>query len=132
MTAPSQGNRMLLRYRGGEGMLAWAFHRISGVAVWAFVILHVIDIYLVGGNPEAYDELLAIYASPIGRVLETLLGAALLYHALNGLRIIVMDFWPALTRFHRQLWYLVWVVFVAIGLPVAWIILKPIWEGVPA
>ena len=123
---------MLLRYRGGEGMLAWAFHRISGVAVWAFVILHVIDIYLVGGNPEAYDELLAIYASPIGRVLETLLGAALLYHALNGLRIIVMDFWPALTRFHRQLWYLVWVVFVAIGLPVAWIILKPIWEGVPA
>lgn len=123
---------MLLRYRGGEGMFAWAFHRISGVAVWAFVILHVIDIYLVGGNPEAYDELLAIYASPIGRVLETLLGAALLYHALNGLRIIVMDFWPTLTRFHRQLWYIVWVVFVAVGLPVAWIILKPIWEGVPA
>ena len=33
-------------------MLAWAFHRISGIAVWAFVILHVIDIYLVGGNPD--------------------------------------------------------------------------------
>ena len=131
MSNQAGGGRMLLRYRGGEGMLAWAFHRISGVAVWAFVILHVIDIYLVGGNPEAYDELLAIYASPIGRVLEALLGAALLYHALNGLRIIVMDFWPALTRFHRQLWYLVWIIFVAIGLPVAWVILKPIWEGAP-
>jgi succinate dehydrogenase / fumarate reductase cytochrome b subunit len=123
---------MLLRYRGGEGMLAWAFHRISGVAIWAFVVLHVIDIYLVGGDPKAYNELLAIYASPIGRVGETLLGAGLLYHALNGVRIIVMDFWPPLTRFHRQLWYANWIIFAAVGLPVAWIILSPIWLGRPA
>ena len=41
-----------------------------------------------------------------------LLGAALLYHALNGLRIVIMDFWPALTRYHRQLWCVNWVVFV--------------------
>jgi len=112
-------------------MLAWAFHRISGVAIWAFVILHVIDIYLVGGNPEAYDEILKVYASPIGRVGEMLLGAALLYHALNGLRTIVMDFWRRLTRSPRQFWYASWVVFVAVGLPVAYIILKPIWETAP-
>ncbi len=117
---------MLLRYRGTEGMLAWAFHRISGVAIWLFVVLHVVDIYLVGGNPEAYNEILAIYASPPGRVGEVLLGAALLYHALNGLRIILMDFWPALTRYHRQLWYASWVIFAAVGLPGAFIILRPI------
>lgn len=119
---------MLLRYRGSEGMLAWAFHRISGVAIWAFVVLHVVDIYLVGGNPDAYNEILKIYASPPGRVAETLLGAALLYHALNGLRIIIMDFWPVFTRFHRQLWYLNWAVFTIVGLPVAVVILKPIFE----
>src|SRR5574337_962871 len=83
----SMGGSMLLRYRGSEGMLAWAFHRISGVAVWAFVVLHVVDIYLVGGNPGAYNELLKVYASLPGRIMEVLLGAALLYHALNGLRI---------------------------------------------
>ena len=44
---------MLLRYRGSEGMLAWAFHRISGVAIWAFILLHVLDIWLVGVNPDA-------------------------------------------------------------------------------
>jgi succinate dehydrogenase / fumarate reductase cytochrome b subunit len=121
---------MLLRYRGREGMVAWAFHRIAGVGIWAFVVLHVIDIYLVGGNPEAYDELLSIYASPIGRVGETLLGAALLYHALNGLRIIVMDFWPPLARFHRQIWYLNWAVFFVVGIPVAYQILAPIF-GLP-
>ena len=109
-------------------MAAWAFHRISGIGVWLFIILHVLDIWLIGANPEAYDFLGQIYSSPPGRVAETLLGAALFYHALNGMRIVVMDFWPALTAYHRQLWRIVWIVFFAIGLPGAYIILKPIWE----
>jgi succinate dehydrogenase / fumarate reductase cytochrome b subunit len=117
---------MLFRYRGSEGMLAWAFHRISGVAIWLFVLLHVLDIWLVGVNPTLYDDVLTFYASPIGRILEVLLGAALLYHALNGLRIIVMDFWPAMTSYHRQMWYAGWVIFIVVGIPGAIIILKPI------
>ncbi len=116
---------MLLRYRGSEGMLAWAFHRVSGVAIWAFILLHVLDIWLVGVNSELYDEVLAIYASPFGRVMESLLGAALLYHALNGLRIIIMDFWPSMTRYHKQLWYMSWVLFVVIGLPILIQIMTP-------
>ena len=117
---------MLFRYRGGEGMLAWAFHRVSGIAIWAFIILHVVDIYLVGGDPKAYDDILAIYASPIGRVGEVLLGAALLYHALNGLRILIIDLWPAMTKYHRALWYASWVIFVAVFIPGALIILMPV------
>ena len=117
---------MLLRYRGSEGMLAWAFHRISGVGIWVFVVFHVIDIYLVGGNPAAYNEILKVYASLPGRLAEVLLGAALFYHALNGLRIIVMDFWPAMTVYHRQLWYLNWLIFLAVGLPGAFLIMKPV------
>jgi succinate dehydrogenase / fumarate reductase cytochrome b subunit len=114
----------MFRYRGREGMLAWAFHRISGVAIWSFVVLHVIDIYLVGAAPEAYDTLLVIYATPPGIVLEWLLGAAVLYHALNGLRITIIDFWPRLSRYHRALWYANWVIFAAIGIPVTLVILR--------
>ena len=119
------------RYRGGEGMLAWAFHRISGLAIWVFILLHVFDIWLASVNPVLYDELLVVYASAPGRVGEALLGAALLFHALNGLRIIIIDFWPALSRYHRLIWRLNWIVFFLVGLPVAWVILKPIWEGRP-
>lgn len=125
---------LLLRYRGREGMVAWAFHRISGVGILAFVILHVIDIYLVGGDPALYDELLSFYASPAGRLLEVLLGAALLYHALNGLRIIIIDLWPAMTAYHRHIWWASWLLFVAIGIPGAVIILRPLWAdllGIP-
>ena len=122
---------MLLRYRGSEGMLAWAFHRISGVAIWLFILLHVLDIWLAGVNPQLYDDVLQVYASPIGRVFETLLGAALLYHALNGLRIIVMDFWPSMTRYHKQLWYLNWALFVVIGVPIALQIMAPAFGFAP-
>ncbi len=88
-----------LRYRGTEGMLAWAFHRISGVAIWAFVLLHVFDIYLVRRQPQGlrrHPQVLRQPARPDRA--RSLLGAALLYHALNGLRIIIMDFWPATDR----------------------------------
>ena len=117
----------LLRYRGREGMLAWAFHRISGIGIFAFVVLHVVDIYLVGGNPALYDEVLAFYASVPGRILETVLGAALLYHALNGLRIIIIDLWPAMTVYHRALWWATWVIFIGVGVPGALIIMRPVW-----
>ena len=117
----------LLRYRGREGMLAWAFHRISGVGIFAFVVLHVVDIYLIGQDEELYNELLAFYASVPGRLLEVVLGAALLYHALNGLRIIVIDLWPSMTVYHRVLWWGSWVIFIVVGVPGALIIMRPVW-----
>ncbi|HSW41249.1 MAG TPA: succinate dehydrogenase, cytochrome b556 subunit [Patescibacteria group bacterium] len=117
-----------VQYRGGSGMLAWAFHRISGVAVWLFILFHIFSIWLAGANPELYDQVHKVYATPVGRVGELLLGAALLYHALNGLRIIVMDFWPAMTVYHRQLWVAVWIVFFVVGTPVALILVGRIVE----
>jgi succinate dehydrogenase / fumarate reductase cytochrome b subunit len=116
---------MLLRYRGSEGMVAWAFHRISGIGIFAFVLLHVFDIFLAGADPKAYDDLLTFYASTPGRIMEVLLGAALLYHALNGCRILAMDFWPRLTAYHKQIWYANWVIFLGVGLPGAFIIMRP-------
>ena len=115
---------MLVRYRGGEGMLAWAFHRISGVAIWLFVILHVIDIFLVGAAPGTYNSLLFIYATPPGIVMEWLLGAAVLYHALNGLRIIAVDFWKRGPRLQRQLLWVIVAVWVVVMVPGAFFMLK--------
>lgn len=119
---------LMATYRGRTGTWAWLFHRLSGIGVWLFIILHVIDIFLVGADPRAYDELLHFYASVPGRIMETLLGAALLYHALNGMRIIIIDLFPRMTAYHRQLWWATWIIFVPVGLIGAAIILRPIWS----
>ena len=120
----------ILRYRGREGMYAWAFHRISGVGIFAFLLLHVLDIYLAGANPQLYNDVLQFYASIPGRLMEVLLGAALLYHALNGLRIVIIDLWPAMTVYHRQLWYGTWIIFIGVGVPGGLIILRPVWLAI--
>ena len=82
---------MLFRYRGSEGMVAWAFHRISGIGIFAFVLLHVFDIFLAGANPNAYDDLLKFYASTPGRMMEVLIGAALLAMAQGPLVAFVCE-----------------------------------------
>ena len=80
---------MLLRTAAAKGCLGLAVpphqrHRRSGSSSSSTSSTSTSS----GGNPHAYDDLLAFYASPVGRVMEVLLGAALLYHALNGLRIL--------------------------------------------
>ena len=37
-----------------------------------------------------------------------------------------MDFWPRLTAYHKQIWYTNWAIFIGVGLPAAFVILKPI------
>ena len=80
-------------YRGREGMWSWVAHRISGVLIFLFLFAHVLDTALVRVSPEAYNSVMAAYKNPIVGLGEAGLVAAVIFHALNGLRIIAVDFW---------------------------------------
>ena len=115
-------------YRGGAGQWAWWAHRISGAGVLLFLLIHIIDIFLVLFGPELFYKLLILYTHPVFRVAEVGLVAAVLFHALNGIRIAVMDFYPQLhtPQRHQQLVYAVGVVFVLLFLPGAYLMLEPL------
>ena len=81
-------------YKGHEGQYSWLFHRVTGVAIILFLFAHVVDTALVGWGPEAYNRVVSVYHNPFIRLLELGLVAAVIYHALNGLRIMVIDFFP--------------------------------------
>src|SRR6478735_7417142 len=72
-------------YRGREGMWSWVAHRVTGVLVFFFLFVHVLDTALVRVSPEDYDKVVATYKTPIVGLLEYGLVAAILFHALNGL-----------------------------------------------
>ncbi len=114
-----------LVYRGREGQWAYLVHRVAGIGVLAFLALHIFDIYLLGFGPEVFNALLFLYKGPIARVLEVFLLFGLLFHALNGLRIIVQDFFPPLMRHHKRLFYSEVVIFTIIFLPGATMMLNP-------
>ncbi len=115
-------------YRGGEGQLSFILHRITGVGILVFLFGHVADTFLVGFGPDLYNHAMAIYRLPVIRVLEVLLAAAVLYHALNGLRIIIIDFWPAASRYQRAMFYAVGVVFLALFIPAAITMIRPLFH----
>ncbi len=106
-----------LRYKGHEGHWAWILHRASGIGVFAFLALHIFDIYLVGFGPEPFNTLAVIYHHPISRIGHIFLFFGVLFHAVNGIRIVIMDFWPSLWKYQRQSIWIVTVIFLALFIP---------------
>ena len=115
----------VLRYRGGEGQWAWAIHRVAGLGVLAFLALHIADIFVAAFGPGLFNELLFLYKGPVARVGEILLAFGLLYHAINGLRIIAADFVPSLAslRTARTLFYAQIVIFLALFIPASYMMM---------
>lgn len=83
-----------LRYRGKIGQWSWALHRIAGLGTLLFLFLHVIDTSWAVFYPELYKEAIRQYQSPIFTVGEFALVACVVYHALNGFRIVIFDWRP--------------------------------------
>ncbi|MEY4436765.1 MAG: hypothetical protein RL100_229 [Actinomycetota bacterium] len=94
-------------YRGKVGMWSWVLHRITGVAIFFFLLVHVLDTALVRLSPEAYNAVINTYKTPLIGVAELGLVAAILYHALNGLRVILIDFWRKGVKYQNVMWWVV-------------------------
>lgn len=116
-------------YRGGQGMWTWVLHRITGVSVFFFLLVHVLDTALVRVSPEAYDLVIATYKTPIVNVLEVGLVGAVLYHALNGLRVILVDFWAKGPRYQRQMTWAIATVWLVLMIPGTFFMMKHTFEA---
>ncbi|MFV0434957.1 MAG: succinate dehydrogenase, cytochrome b556 subunit [Leucobacter sp.] len=107
-------------YRGGEGMWSWVLHRITGVAIFFFLLVHVLDTALIRVSPEAYNAVMSTYKTPIMGLGEAALVAAIVFHAYNGIRIILVDYWRKGAHYQRTLFWIVivlWVITMAGFLP---------------
>jgi succinate dehydrogenase / fumarate reductase cytochrome b subunit len=111
-------------YRGGPGMLAWALHRITGLAVLLFLFLHIIETFLLTLGPAAYNSTLNIYKQLWFKPLEFLLVAAVIYHALNGIVVLILDAWPAATRYHRSMLWVGAAAYVVLVVPAGFLIMR--------
>ncbi|RME44270.1 MAG: succinate dehydrogenase, cytochrome b556 subunit [Chloroflexi bacterium] len=103
-----------ITYRGREGHYAFILHRVAGLGVLLFLALHIFDIFLVAFGEETFNDFLTLYTHPLARLLEVALIFGVVYHAFNGLRIILIDFWPALTVHERRMWWVVLVVSIVL------------------
>ncbi len=127
-----QSDKMLTRgsvYRGKTGMWAFALHRITGFLVFMFLLLHIVDVALVGISPELYERVHALYGNILLRLFEVGLLAALVFHAFNGLRIVLVDFFDAAVNYQKQLAFTVAGITAVLTIFGAVVILWPFFTG---
>ncbi len=94
-------------YRGKTGMWSWVLHRITGIAIFFFLMVHTLDTALVRINPEGYNAVMSTYRTPIIGLAEIGLVAAILFHAFNGVRVILIDFWRKGAKYQNVMFWVV-------------------------
>ncbi|HEX04151.1 MAG TPA: succinate dehydrogenase, cytochrome b556 subunit, partial [Bacteroidetes bacterium] len=87
--------RGYFHYRWQTGQIAWLLHRLTGLALVLYVSLHVWVISSLQLGEGTFSATMAYVASPLFRFLEVGLLFCVIYHALNGLRLIAIDFFGA-------------------------------------
>jgi succinate dehydrogenase / fumarate reductase cytochrome b subunit len=124
-----------LRYGGGVGQWSWLLHRVTGLGILLYLFAHITDTFFVVINPAWYDHTMSLYGGVVGghyywpvrwafRLGELGLIACVLFHSLNGIRVVLFDFWPKGTRYQREIFLFVVIAFWAIMIPVTiWVLL---------
>lgn len=109
--------REVFRYKGREGQLAWLGHRLAGLGTLLFFITHVTDTSWVFFWPEGYGHAIKLYQALPFQIGELLLMLAVIYHGVNGLRITLMDYRPALWKYQREMTWGVFILTTVLYIP---------------
>ena len=110
---------------------SWAFtlHRIAGVTIAVYGTAHIIVISLARQG-EVFDRVMRLFQTPPFLVADLLLIAAILYHGLNGFRIILFDLGIGIGAQKRLFWGLmalgVILFLVLAGVAVPYILGRPL------
>lgn len=116
-----------ISYRGGQPMIAWLLHRITGIGIVLFVSLHVFASFFLysteGGATNSISEFInTVYES---LPMQLFILFSILYHAINGLRVVILDMWPRLHPFHREAMWVQWALFLPLFLlPAALMVMR--------
>jgi succinate dehydrogenase / fumarate reductase cytochrome b subunit len=118
-------------YRGQSGQWSWFLHRVTGLGVLLFLLLHIFDITLIGLGRDVYNRSIAIFSTPVIRLASLALIASVLFHAFNGVRIILIDFWPAGYKYQQTMFYVVLAISILAFLPMAFFVIGPCFGVAP-
>ncbi len=88
------------------GATAFYLQRVTGVLLLGYLLLHVHTVHMISGGPAAFDHAMETFKNPLFRVLEIGLLGVVILHALNGIRIVAIDFGVATRRQKKLFWWL--------------------------
>jgi len=97
-----------LRYKGQGPMLTFVLHRIGGLGMAIFITVHILASYLGGDIGKFLNDVYKNWAFQI------FIFFCALFHAINGLRITILDLWPKWLVYQREAIWVEWAVFLPV------------------
>lgn len=97
-----------LGYKGRGTFLTFILHRIGGLGMAIFIGLHIMASVISG---EVGNAINAVYESWL---FQLFIFFCVLFHAINGLRITIVDLWPPLIDHEQEAVWLEWAVFIPV------------------
>jgi len=96
-----------MHYRLHAGYVAWILHRVTGLGLVLYLFMHIWVIHHITQGKEAFNQVMNVVQSPIFHLMEVALLGAVVYHAINGIRVITLDYGQAASKGPHLTW--VWV-----------------------
>lgn len=97
-----------VRYRLHPGYVAWILHRVTGLGLAIYLFMHIWVIHHISQGRQAFNEVMSVVQAPLFHFLEVGLLACVLFHAINGVRVVMIDYAGAADKGPHKTW--VWVV----------------------
>jgi succinate dehydrogenase / fumarate reductase, cytochrome b subunit len=95
-----------LRYRGPAGYLTFILHRIGGLGMGIFISMHILASFVGGRFGGTLNGIYENWAFQI------FIFFCVLFHAINGLRITILDLFPKMLDYQTEAIWIEWAVFI--------------------
>ncbi len=105
------------------GSWAWILHRLSGLALIFYLSMHIWVINTLTQGEERFETVMAFLRSTPFKLLEIGLWGVILFHAFNGVRVVLVDFF-SVSKHHKKVFAVLLVLGVLLWAAGSWIIIS--------
>lgn len=109
-----------LSYKKDSGSWAWIFHRVTGIALIGYLFLHIYSLSTLTQGREVFEAKMKTFLAPPLLALEWFLFIIVLFHSLNGVRIVLVD-WADGAKYHKSLYRFSWIIGIVLFLLMGYI-----------
>ncbi|NDJ77172.1 MAG: succinate dehydrogenase, cytochrome b556 subunit [Chloroflexi bacterium] len=103
------------------GFVSFFLRRLTGLALVVYLFLHMWVIGSANAGEEAFNDRLDFFQSDFFKLMEIALLAAVVYHAFDGIRLLIVHYFDV-TDQRKSMFYAVFVVSAILtvvgGLPI--------------
>ena len=97
-----------LKYKGQGPMLTFVLHRIGGLGMAIFLTVNMLSSFFGGSIGQFFNDIYMHWA------FQLFIFFCVLFHAINGLRITILDLWPSQLVHLREAIWIEWAVFIPV------------------